>query len=146
MQITQDVVVALEKTVERSAKVNSLVAEVASASSEQSIGIEQVNTAVAQMNSVTQETAANTEESASAAEELSAQAVELANLVSGFSLSSSDTLANSAGAGAAGTRAMPAVPGPGRTRANMPAVTKSMPAVRPKEGIIPLDGDDTADF
>ena len=144
VKITEDVASALGKTVERAAKVNSLVADVAAASSEQSIGIEQVNTAVAQMNQVTQQNAANSEEAASASEELSAQAAELANLVSGFSLSSSDTLA-ARGAGG-GTGAMPAVPVTGKTRVNMPAITASMPAVRRKDDIIPLDGGDSADF
>jgi len=146
VKITEDVARALEKTVERSAKVNGLVADVAAASNEQSIGIEQVNTAVAQMNHVTQETAANTEESASAAEELSAQAAELANLVGGFSLSGSDTLAHrSGGTGIRQTQTMPAISA--KTRTNMPAVTKSVPAVgRKSSSIIPLDDDDLTDF
>jgi methyl-accepting chemotaxis protein len=61
----------------KSKEVNGLVGEIASASLEQSQGIEQVNTAVCQMDKVTQSNAANAEESASAAEELNAQAENL---------------------------------------------------------------------
>lgn len=60
-----------------SAKVTTLVDEVASASREQSQGIEQINQAVRQMDSATQGNAASAEEAASAAEELNAQAVML---------------------------------------------------------------------
>ena len=55
-------------------KLDSLVAEIASASNEQSQGIGQVNVAVSQMDKVTQSNAAGAEESAAASEELSAQA------------------------------------------------------------------------
>jgi hypothetical protein len=57
--------------------VDELAAEVASASSEQSQGITQINTAVSQMDRVTQSNAANAEESASAAQVLHAQAADL---------------------------------------------------------------------
>ena len=60
-----------------SAKVTTLVDEVASASREQSQGIDQINQAVRQMDSATQGNAASAEEAASAAEELNAQAVML---------------------------------------------------------------------
>ncbi len=59
------------------AKVATLVDEVASASREQSQGIDQINQAVRQMDSATQGNAASAEEAASAAEELNAQAVML---------------------------------------------------------------------
>lgn len=62
-------------------KVSSLVGEVASASREQSQGIDQVSKAIAQIEQVTQSNAATSEESASASEELSAQAVELNDIV-----------------------------------------------------------------
>jgi methyl-accepting chemotaxis protein len=49
-------------------KVKELVAEIAAASNEQALGVEQINKAVEEMNSVTQQVAANAEESASASE------------------------------------------------------------------------------
>jgi methyl-accepting chemotaxis protein len=70
--------------------VDELAGQLASASQEQSQGIEQVNTAVTQMDKVTQSNAASAEESASAAAELNRQAksmkhavVELLSLVEG---------------------------------------------------------------
>jgi methyl-accepting chemotaxis protein len=55
-------------------KVGELVGEIASASGEQSEGIEQVNKAVTEMDKVIQQNAANAEESASSSEEMNAQA------------------------------------------------------------------------
>ncbi len=55
-------------------EVDRYVAEIASASSEQSQGIGQIGMAVTQMDKTTQSNAANAEENASASEELSAQA------------------------------------------------------------------------
>ncbi len=62
-------------------KVTHLIGEVATASTEQAQGIEQVNSAVSQMDQVTQSNAANSEEAAAASEELSAQANELNEMV-----------------------------------------------------------------
>ena len=66
-------------------KVGELVDEIASASSEQAQGIEQVNIAVTEMDKVTQQNAATAEESASASEELSAQAEEMKRFVADLS-------------------------------------------------------------
>jgi len=62
-------------------KVSDLIAEVNSASGEQSTGIDQINTAVTQMDTVTQQNASNAEEAAAAAEELNAQAGALDDIV-----------------------------------------------------------------
>jgi len=72
--ISAKVARSLEEIVGKARQVDELAGEVASASKEQSQGIEQVNTAVSQMDKVTQSNAASAEESASAAEELNAQA------------------------------------------------------------------------
>jgi methyl-accepting chemotaxis protein len=64
--------------------VSDIVAEIASASGEQSAGIEQVNRAIADMDSSTQHNAALVEESAAAATALSEQADKLAEVVSLF--------------------------------------------------------------
>jgi methyl-accepting chemotaxis protein len=64
-----------------SQKVGGLIAEIASASSEQAQGIEQINRAVSEMDKVVQQNAANAEESASASEELNAQAYQLKDFV-----------------------------------------------------------------
>ncbi|MCG2749230.1 MAG: methyl-accepting chemotaxis protein [Desulfobulbaceae bacterium] len=64
------------------AKVSSLVGEIAAASNEQNKGIGQVNQAVNEMDKVVQRNAATAEESASAAEEMSSQAAQLNDIVS----------------------------------------------------------------
>jgi methyl-accepting chemotaxis protein len=90
VQISQKVSKSLQEILAQVRQVDELAAEVASASKEQSQGIDQVNKAVTEMDKVTQSNAANAEESASAAEELNAQAgalkqavVELMQLVGG---------------------------------------------------------------
>ncbi|PQO38628.1 hypothetical protein C5Y97_07945 [Blastopirellula marina] len=67
-------------------QVTELVAEIAAASREQSVGVEQVNRAVTQMDHVTQSNAAQTEELASTAESLAAQAQHLQSVVDQFHL------------------------------------------------------------
>jgi methyl-accepting chemotaxis protein len=68
------------------ARVSEIVKGIATASTEQARGIEQVNRAVAQMDQVTQQNAANSEESSSAAQELSSQAQGMLDLVGRFTL------------------------------------------------------------
>ena len=72
---------SLQQIVDRARQVDTIVAEIATASTEQSQGIGQVNSAVSQMDKVTQSNASNAEESAAAAEELNAQSTELRKLV-----------------------------------------------------------------
>jgi methyl-accepting chemotaxis protein len=67
-------------------RVSDIVAEITSASVEQSSGISQVGTAVGQMDTVTQQNAALVEESAAAAESLKGQAQELVKAVAVFKL------------------------------------------------------------
>jgi methyl-accepting chemotaxis protein len=62
-------------------QVDTLVAEIATASTEQTQGIGQVNDAVSQMDNVTQANAAGAEETASQAQELNAQAAELTAVI-----------------------------------------------------------------
>ncbi|MCB4811813.1 methyl-accepting chemotaxis protein [Methylovorus menthalis] len=70
-------------------RVSDIMSEIASASSEQSEGIAQVNKAVTQMDEVTQQNAALVEEAAAAAESLMMQAEELKSAVSVFKLDQS---------------------------------------------------------
>jgi methyl-accepting chemotaxis protein len=62
-------------------KVEQLVGEIAAASREQAMGIEQVNKAVAEMDKVIQQNAANAEESASASQEMNGRAGEMKEFV-----------------------------------------------------------------
>ena len=78
------------------------MSEIAAASQEQSLGIEQVNQAITQMDEVTQQNAALVEEAAAATGSLEEQAASLVREVGVFKLD--------AGA-AAGVLAAPAHPG-----------------------------------
>jgi methyl-accepting chemotaxis protein len=66
------------------ASVAAIMGDIASASDEQSRGIEQLNQAISQMDQVTQQTAALVEESAAAAKSLEDQGTQLSSAVSVF--------------------------------------------------------------
>ncbi|HEY3267042.1 MAG TPA: methyl-accepting chemotaxis protein [Armatimonadota bacterium] len=85
--INREVIVSLNEINEQAAKVSEVMAEIASASEQQTQGIDQVNVAVTEMDTLTQANAANSEESASSAEELSSQAAQMQSMVSAFHLS-----------------------------------------------------------
>jgi methyl-accepting chemotaxis protein len=69
------------------------MAEITSATQEQTSGIEQVNGAIAQMDQVTQQNAALVEEAAAAAASMQDQAATLAEVVSVFKLDRAHDLA-----------------------------------------------------
>ena len=75
VSISAEVAKTLAEIVTRARRVDELISEIASASKEQSTGVDQVVIAVSQMEKVTQSTAAGAEECASAAEQLNAQAI-----------------------------------------------------------------------
>ncbi len=75
VQICGKVAQSLGEIVAKARDVDALIAEIATASTEQTQGISQVNTAIGQMDKITQANAAGAEESASAAQELTAQTV-----------------------------------------------------------------------
>ncbi len=77
---TMDEIVASVK------RVTDIMGEIASASLEQSTGIEQVNQAITQMDDVTQQNAALVEQAAAAAESLEDQAEQLTTLMGRFRL------------------------------------------------------------
>jgi methyl-accepting chemotaxis protein len=81
---SHEVAGVLDQIVEQVRKMDTLVGEIATASAEQSQGIDQVNRAVSEMDKITQSNAASAEESAAAAEELSTQSTELRELVAGM--------------------------------------------------------------
>ncbi len=81
VSLSEKVTTRLQEIVAQAKQVDALVAEVATASREQTQGIEQVNLAIGQIDKVTQNNAANAEESASAAEELNAQTESLKDAV-----------------------------------------------------------------
>ncbi|WP_020652587.1 methyl-accepting chemotaxis protein [Massilia niastensis] len=76
----------MQEIVQGITRVTDIMSEIASASAEQTLGIEQVNAAITQMDGVTQQNAALVEEAAAAAASLQDQAASLAQLVSTFTV------------------------------------------------------------
>ena len=87
----------LEEISEGSAKVSDIADEVATASAEQSRGIEQINSGVEQIDQVTQGNTASAEEAAAASEELASQAQQLKEMVGRFTLRKIDEAQADAG-------------------------------------------------
>ncbi|HVU15752.1 MAG TPA: methyl-accepting chemotaxis protein [Candidatus Didemnitutus sp.] len=75
--VSGEVAVMLTQIVDQVRRMDTLVGEIATASNEQSQGIQQITKAMSEMDKVTQSNAAGAEESASAAQELSSQSTEL---------------------------------------------------------------------
>nr|WP_297457425.1 PAS domain-containing methyl-accepting chemotaxis protein [uncultured Halomonas sp.] len=80
---------SIEQVVSSVLKVNDIMGEIASASDEQTRGIEQINQAVAQMDEVTQQNAERVQTSARAAISLDSQVALLANAIAVLRLSGS---------------------------------------------------------
>ena len=78
--------VTMTEIVHSITRVTDIMSEIASASIEQTLGIEQINSAISQMDEVTQQNAALVEEAAAAAGSLQEQASALAEVVSIFKL------------------------------------------------------------
>ncbi|HEX8613405.1 MAG TPA: methyl-accepting chemotaxis protein [Telluria sp.] len=74
-------------------RVTDIMGDIAAASQEQTLGIDQINQAVTQMDQVTQQNAALVEEAAAASEAMQDQARQLAEVVSVFKLSGSAQMA-----------------------------------------------------
>ena len=85
-KLVDDAGKSMEDIVNQVRRVTDLIAEISSASVEQTQGIGQVGDAITQLDQVTQQNAALVEESAAAAESLSQQAARLAEIVSVFKL------------------------------------------------------------
>ena len=121
--ISADVAKSFDEIQTKVRQLDQLVAEIASASQEQSQGISQVNIAVTQMDKVTQSNAANAEESASASEELNSQAESLKEAVA--------SLQQLVG-GSSRTQATERAPAPAvRTVRSKPATARKVAAAAP---------------
>ncbi|WP_215408916.1 methyl-accepting chemotaxis protein [Janthinobacterium sp. JC611] len=90
----------MEKVVSSVQHVTDIVAEISSASAEQSAGIEQINQAIVEMDNMTQQNSALVEQASAAAQAMNEQAAGLAQIVSVFKV----------GAAAGVTRTAPAAP------------------------------------
>jgi methyl-accepting chemotaxis protein len=85
-ELTTKTAEQLESIVGGAAKVAHLLEEIASASTEQNLAIEQITEGLGQVDQVTQSNTASAEESAAAAEELSSQAEQLRAAIATFKL------------------------------------------------------------
>jgi len=146
---------AFKEVANNAAKVGELVGEIAAASSEQALGIEQVNIAVTEMDKVTQQNAANAEESASASEELNAQAEELKAFVNELTAMVGGNAAVPTGGHRTVSRPKAAIhtriaPKNARAVVKNPAKGKALSSLRSREvnpdDIIPMDESDFKDF
>jgi len=80
VQICGQVAGSFDHILGKARELNVLVAEIATASEQQTSGIQQINNAVVQMDKATQSTAAQSEETAAAAQELNAQSVQMQHI------------------------------------------------------------------
>jgi len=117
-------------------RVSDIVAEIASASAEQSTGISQVGDAVGQMDQVTQQNAALVEESAAAAESLRGQAQQLVQAVATFKLPAGNQGAPLAMASAAQAPSAPSHSSHRAKSLSRPGV-KAKAAAAPGKGLSP---------
>ncbi len=124
----------LEKIVAAVKKVSDIVAEIAAASREQSLGIEQVNRAVMQMDELTQQNAALVEQATAASQSMVEQVRGLNDMLARFDVGVSDAaLAGAAGAITPARRPEPAAAAarPERRRAGRPWTGGQRPGAAP---------------
>jgi len=127
---TMDEVVASVK------RVTDIMSDIASASAEQSAGIEQVNLSIIEMDGMTQQNAALVEQAAAASQSLQDQAAELQRVVSIFKLAEGEALATEAPAPVA-SRAV--VVRPAVTAAAKPQLKKPAAAPAKAKAAAPAD-------
>ncbi|WP_332848820.1 methyl-accepting chemotaxis protein [Massilia sp. S19_KUP03_FR1] len=127
-KLVDDAGVTMADIVQSITRVTDIVSEIASASIEQTIGIEQINSAISQMDEVTQQNAALVEESAAAAGAMQEQAAELSRIVSVFKVGQATvTKASSTPLAVARVKKSPA--STLRVSANQVAVARQEPKV-----------------
>lgn len=95
-KLANDAGATMSEVVSSVKRVTDVIAEIVSASQEQSAGIEQINQAISEMDNVTQQNASLVEEAAAAAESLRDQAGNLVHTVSIFQIRANDQRPNPA--------------------------------------------------
>jgi methyl-accepting chemotaxis protein len=124
----------MEEVVASVKRVTDIMSDIASASAEQSAGIEQVNLSIIEMDGMTQQNAALVEEAAAAFQSLQDQAAELQRVVSIFKLAEGDEqVAEVAPAPATTTTAVATravVARPARTPLKKPVGNKAKPKAK----------------
>ena len=118
--------VTMQEIVTNVTRVRDIIGEIASSSTEQADGVNQINAAIGNLDQMTQQNAALVEESAAAATSMNEQAAQLTQVVSVFRLNDGD-----AGAARAAPRAAPApAPRPAASGANRGGAAGSSGASR----------------
>jgi methyl-accepting chemotaxis protein len=143
--------VTMEEVVASVKRVTDIMGEIASASAEQSAGIEQVNMSIIEMDSMTQQNAALVEEAAAAAQSLQDQAGELGRVVSIFKLVEGEEQAAPAIAQAPKTANLPALRTPAArparpARAPVKKSAASAAPAKPKKAPVAAGGDEWEEF
>jgi len=118
VRISEKMAANLSGIVEKTRRLNEMIAEIAQASNEQSQGIGQINNAVSHMDKVTQSNAALAEETAASSEELRVQANQVKEAVADLMRMVQGDSGTAAGANE-------------KPFANEPAAPKDTPVVRP---------------
>jgi methyl-accepting chemotaxis protein len=120
-QLVQQAGSTMEEVVASVRRVTDIMSEITAASSEQSIGINQVNEAIAQMDEMTQQNAALVEQAAAAAASMQDQAASLAGVSAQFKLGAAAVQAPVLRAAAPRPAArIASAPAPARPRAKAP--------------------------
>ena len=113
VQLSERAGALLDVMVPNIQKTSELVQEIAAASQEQTVGINQINTAMGQLSQATQQNASSSEELAATAEEMSGQAEQLQHAMSFFRLANTPAKVHSSAkprGPQAGKKAMSASP------------------------------------
>jgi methyl-accepting chemotaxis protein len=108
---------ALSEIVDSVKRVADLVSDIATASTEQSTGLEEINRALMQMDEVTQQNAALVEENAATAKSLEQQAKAMDDRVAFFKVGAMDGAEQAPAQAAAGAQARAQAPAPSRPAA-----------------------------
>ncbi|MDF3022619.1 MAG: methyl-accepting chemotaxis protein, partial [Steroidobacteraceae bacterium] len=129
----------LEQLVVAVKKVTDIVSEIAAASNEQSVGIEQVNKTVMQLDELTQQNAALVEQASAASQAMADQARGLNMAMQGYRVKSDDEEEKRAAKGGSSrTEAKPALE---RRGASRPWAGKAEPPAAPAKSRV-VNGDD----
>jgi methyl-accepting chemotaxis protein len=116
VELNSKVALALSEIVDRSRDLDSLIDGIATATSEQSEGLQQLTIAVSQIDQITQRNAASAEEGAAAAGELRSQADTLQGVVANL-----QSLVGGLATTRPGNATSPVAPAPSAHRANTPS-------------------------
>ena len=126
-KLVDDAGVTMADIVQSITRVTDIMSEIASASLEQTTGIEQVNSAIAQMDEVTQQNAALVEQAAAAANSMQEQASILSQVVSVFKVGQQQA-SQAAPRPAQHPAARPATPPPATRRITIAKPAPARPA------------------